>query len=64
MKPTMPLVSGGRPCSGSVRSARTVSRSTSTGLPSVGMPAGGVPSQWALPSRVVSVAGELVPMNE
>ena len=60
----MPPVSGGRPGSGSVCSAATVSRSALVGSPDVGTPTGGVPIQAAWPSTSVSVAAHRAPTIE
>lgn len=62
----MPPVKGGRPDSGSCGVCRVsmVARRAWSGSPSAGTPTGGVPSQWASPSRVVSVAALRTPMKE
>ncbi|GAA2430685.1 hypothetical protein GCM10010273_02620 [Streptomyces lavendulocolor] len=41
-----------------------MARSAWSGSPSTGTPTGGVPSQWALPSRAVRVAELRTPMKE
>ena len=63
----MPPVSGGRPSRrvpGGPASAATVSRSTSTGSPSVGTPGRRRAEPGGPPSRSVSVAALRTPMNE
>ncbi len=64
----MPPVNGGRPRSltrsRGVCRVSTVARSASSGSPATGTPTGGVPSQWASPSRTVRVAALRTPMKE
>lgn len=62
----MPPVKGGRveERSRGVCRASTVCRRASSGSPEVGTPTGGVPIQWAWPSRTVRVEALRTPTKE
>ncbi len=60
----MPPVKGGMPSWWGVCRASMVARRAASGSPSVGTPTGGAPSQWACPSRAVSVAADRTPTKE
>ena len=64
MRPTIPLVKGGRPGSGVVCSAETVSLKVSNGFPERGAPLGTLPTQAVSPSREEIIARLRTPTNE
>ncbi len=60
----MPPVKGGRSSWWGVCRVSMVARRAASGSPSTGTPTGGVPSQWASPSREVRVAALRTPTKE